>query len=142
MNFDFSKYFNAGNFERLMWVLLILIVGITIIYLVAFIAKKLLRISFSLKLKLIILLLISYSGYILLVFILTAPVAIVPRTFFGAAGVIGLVVCLASQTSIGNIVSGFFLVGEKSFEIGDVIQVGDKAGVVFFTVYAGTTGLI
>ena len=50
---------------------------------------------------------------------------------FGAAGVIGIVVGIASQTSIGNIVSGFFLVSEKSFEIGDVVRLGDKSGTVY-----------
>ncbi|WP_319502372.1 mechanosensitive ion channel family protein [uncultured Draconibacterium sp.] len=131
MEFDFSKYFNAGNLEKLMWVLIILVVGITTIYLVAYIAKKLLPKSLSQQRKMIIRRLISYSGYILLGFILIAQLDIDPTPFFGAAGVIGLVVGVASQTSIGNIVSGFFLVGEKSFEIGDVIKVGDKAGVVF-----------
>lgn len=49
---------------------------------------------------------------------------------FGAAGVVGLVLGIASQTSIGNIVSGIFLVSERSFEIGDLVRVGDKMGVV------------
>jgi small-conductance mechanosensitive channel len=49
---------------------------------------------------------------------------------FGTAGVIGIVVGVASQTSIGNIVSGFFMVSEKPFEIGDQIRIGDKTGVV------------
>src|SRR5690606_3292870 len=50
---------------------------------------------------------------------------------FGAAGIIGIVVGVASQTSIGNIVSGFFLVSEKSFELGDLIRIGDKSGTVY-----------
>jgi small-conductance mechanosensitive channel len=49
----------------------------------------------------------------------------------GAAGVIGIAVGVASQKSLGNIISGFFMVTEKSFEIGDVITVGDKTGVVY-----------
>jgi small-conductance mechanosensitive channel len=49
---------------------------------------------------------------------------------FGAAGVVGIVLGIASQTSIGNIVSGIFLVSERSFEIGDLVRVGDKLGVV------------
>lgn len=131
MEFDFSKYFNAANFERLMWALIILVAGIVLIYLVAFIAKKLLPKSLSQQRKMIIQRLIYYSGFLLLAFIVIAQLKINLAPFFGAAGIIGLVIGVASQTSIGNIVSGFFLVGEKSFEIGDVIKVGDKAGVVF-----------
>nr|WP_320021811.1 mechanosensitive ion channel family protein [uncultured Draconibacterium sp.] len=131
MNFNFSKYFNAANLEKLMWVLIIVVVGVALIYLLAFVVNKVLPKSLSQQRKMIIRRLIYYSGYILLGFILIAQLDIDPTPFFGAAGVIGLVVGVASQTSIGNIVSGFFLVGEKSFEIGDVIKVGDKSGVVF-----------
>ncbi|KJF43805.1 mechanosensitive ion channel family protein [Draconibacterium sediminis] len=131
MNFDFSKYFNTANLEKLMWVLIILVVGVALIYLLAFVVNKVLPKSLSKQRKMIVRRLIYYSGYILLAFILIDQLNIDPTPFFGAAGVIGLVIGVASQTSIGNIVSGFFLVGEKSFEIGDVIKVGDKAGVVF-----------
>ncbi|WP_303924340.1 mechanosensitive ion channel family protein [Draconibacterium sediminis] len=131
MEFDFSKYFNAENLERLMWALIILVVGVVIIYALAFIVKRLLPKSLSQQRKMIIQRLVYYSGFILLAFIVIAQLKINLAPFFGAAGVIGLVIGVASQTSIGNIVSGFFLVGEKSFEIGDVIKVGDKAGTVF-----------
>ncbi|MDO9614338.1 MAG: mechanosensitive ion channel family protein, partial [Bacteroidota bacterium] len=50
---------------------------------------------------------------------------------FGAAGVVGIIIGVASQTSIGNIVSGLFLVSEKSFELGDVVSIGDKTGTVY-----------
>jgi small-conductance mechanosensitive channel len=131
MEFDFSKYFNAENLERLMWALIILVVGIAVIYLVAFMVKRLLPKSLSQQRKMIIQRLVYYSGFLLLAFIVIAQLKINLAPFFGAAGVIGLVIGVASQTSIGNIVSGFFLVGEKSFEIGDVIKVGDKSGTVF-----------
>ncbi|MBN2637245.1 MAG: mechanosensitive ion channel family protein [Prolixibacteraceae bacterium] len=131
MEFDFSKYFNAENLERLMWALIILVVGIAVIYLVAFMVKRLLPKSLSQQRKMIIQRLVYYSGFLLLTFIVIAQLKINLAPFFGAAGVIGLVIGVASQTSIGNIVSGFFLVGEKSFEIGDVIKVGDKSGTVF-----------
>jgi small-conductance mechanosensitive channel len=48
----------------------------------------------------------------------------------GAAGVLGLAVGFASQTSVSNVISGIFLIAEKSFEIGDVITVGTTTGVV------------
>ena len=131
MEFDFSKYFNAENLERLMWALIILVVGVAVIYLVAFMVKRLLPKSLSQQRKMIIQRLVYYSGFLLLAFIVIAQLKINLAPFFGAAGVIGLVIGVASQTSIGNIVSGFFLVGEKSFEIGDVIKVGDKSGTVF-----------
>jgi len=74
---------------------------------------------------------VQYSGFITLLLIIVSELNINLTAIFGAAGVIGIVVGVASQTSIGNIVSGFFLVSEKSFEIGDLIRIGDKTGVVY-----------
>lgn len=49
----------------------------------------------------------------------------------GAAGVLGIAIGIASQTSLSNIISGFFLVSERYFEIGDVLRVGDQVGTVY-----------
>lgn len=48
----------------------------------------------------------------------------------GAAGIVGVALGFASQTSVSNIISGFFLLGEEPFKVGDVITVGDLTGVV------------
>ena len=53
-----------------------------------------------------------------------------PSALLGAAGIIGIALGFASQTSVSNIISGLFLIGEKPFEVGDIITVGDKKGVV------------
>ncbi len=48
----------------------------------------------------------------------------------GAAGIFGVAIGFASQTSLSNVISGLFLIGEKPFQIGDVLKVGDTTGVV------------
>lgn len=48
----------------------------------------------------------------------------------GAAGIVGIAIGFASQTSVSNIISGFFLIAEKPFQVGDVISVGNTTGVV------------
>jgi small-conductance mechanosensitive channel len=48
----------------------------------------------------------------------------------GAAGILGIALGFASQTSVSNIISGFFLLAEEPFQIGDLIEVGDVSGVV------------
>ncbi len=42
--------------------------------------------------------------------------------FLGAAGILTVALGFASQTSASNLISGLFLIGEGSFEIGDTIQ--------------------
>ena len=48
----------------------------------------------------------------------------------GAAGILGIALGFASQTSVSNVISGFFLLGERPFGVDDVIQVGDLSGRV------------
>ena len=51
-------------------------------------------------------------------------------TILGAAGIVGVAVGFASQTSLSNIISGAFLIWEKPFAVGDLIRVGETLGVV------------
>lgn len=48
----------------------------------------------------------------------------------GAAGIAGIAVGFAAQTSFSNIISGFFLLTEKTMKVGDFITVGDVSGIV------------
>jgi small-conductance mechanosensitive channel len=48
----------------------------------------------------------------------------------GAAGIVGIALGFASQTSVSNIISGLFLISEHPFEVGDQIRVGDTTGIV------------
>ena len=131
MNFDWSKYFNAATFERLLSIVILAVAGLIILYTIAFIVRKILPEKWSKQRKMIINRAVLYTGFVVLFFIIVAELKIDLTAVFGAAGVIGIVVGIASQTSIGNIVSGFFLVSEKSFEIGDVVRLGDKSGTVY-----------
>ena len=48
----------------------------------------------------------------------------------GAAGVFSVAIGFASQTSASNLISGLFLMAERSFSVGDVIRVGETTGEV------------
>ena len=48
----------------------------------------------------------------------------------GAAGVVGIALGFASQTSVSNIIAGLFLIAEQPFVVDDLIQVGDVTGRV------------
>ncbi|MBK6811629.1 MAG: mechanosensitive ion channel family protein [Sandaracinaceae bacterium] len=50
--------------------------------------------------------------------------------FFGAAGILTVAFGFASQTSMSNLISGVFLIGERSFTVGDWITVGSATGEV------------
>lgn len=48
----------------------------------------------------------------------------------GAAGVAGVAIGFASQTALSNLISGIFLVSERSFNIGDYVRISDLEGTV------------
>lgn len=47
-----------------------------------------------------------------------------------AAGIMGIVIGFAAQTSVSNIISGFFLIADKPFEIGEAIEIDGQSGHV------------
>lgn len=53
-----------------------------------------------------------------------------PAVLVGTAGVITVAIGFASQTSASNVISGLFLVGERSFAVGDRIRIGETVGEV------------
>jgi small-conductance mechanosensitive channel len=131
MNFDWSKYFNAETIEKLLRIGIILVVGIIIITILASVINKLLPSKMTQQRQMLIKRFVRYTAIVILFLIIISELEINLGAIFGAAGVIGIVIGVASQTSIGNIVSGFFLVSEKPFEIGDLIRIGDKTGTVY-----------
>ena len=48
----------------------------------------------------------------------------------GAAGILTVALGFASQTSMSNLISGLFLVGERPFSVGDLIKVDTTVGEV------------
>jgi len=67
-------------------------------------------------------------GVVLMAFLTELGFSLGP--LLGAAGIVGVALGFASQTSVSNVISGLFLIAEKPFEVGDVITVNDLTGVV------------
>ncbi len=51
-------------------------------------------------------------------------------TLITAAGVFGIAIGFAAQTSFANIISGIFLLFEQPFKVGDAVKIGETMGVV------------
>ena len=73
---------------------------------------------------------VFYSGLIFIGIIVLHECGFNVTALLGAAGLFGVALGFASQTSISNIVSGFFLVLERPFSIGDTIKSDEVMGVV------------
>ena len=73
---------------------------------------------------------VKYTGYVIATTILLKSLGINITALLGAAGIAGIAIGFAAQTSVSNLISGIFLISEKPFEMGDIIQTGDITGTV------------
>ena len=73
---------------------------------------------------------VRYGGSILFITAGLDQLGFSLAPLLGAAGVIGVAIGFASQTSASNIISGLFIIMEEPFKIGDVITVGTNTGAV------------
>ena len=74
---------------------------------------------------------ITYLIIIIFALFLILPIlGVDPSGLLVAAGFLGLVIGLASQSVIGNLVAGVFLVIEKPMKVGDQVEVEGKMGYV------------
>lgn len=131
MDLGLSTFFSGETVDKFIRIIFILTIGITSIHVISFMVKRSLRKQLSRQRMMLVSRTIVYTGYIGIVFIVIREMNYDLTALFGAAGVVGIVIGVASQTSIGNIISGLFLVSEKSFELGDVVRIGDKSGTVY-----------
>lgn len=78
----------------------------------------------------IIVKLIRYLFYVTIVIYVLSLFGIELKTIWGAAGIAGVAIGFAAQTSVSNLISGLFVLTEGSIHVGDTIIVGSVTGIV------------
>lgn len=73
---------------------------------------------------------VSYSAIAVIALILLKELGIKLTPLLGAAGVIGIAVGFAAQTSLSNLISGVFLILEQPFQVGDLVRTEQHMGLV------------
>ncbi len=125
-----SQVFNSDNFKNLTRALLYFVIGLILIRLTVAIVQKITRKRVSRQSSMIVNKIISYSGMTVLLFVVLSELGVNVTALLGAAGILGIALGVASQKSIGNMVSGFFLLSEKPFEVGDAVKINGQVGSV------------
>ena len=74
--------------------------------------------------------LILYGGALLIFITVLLEMGFDLTGVLATAGVATVAIGFAAQTSLSNLISGLFLIGEKPFQIGDLVRVGGTFGVV------------
>ncbi len=113
---------------------LVSLVTIIIFYVVYRVLKKLIVLNLSPKLKKTTVNLISsgikYTFYALLVMYILGLFGVNLSAIWGAAGIAGVAIGFAAQTSVSNLISGLFVLTEKTMKIGDFIEIDGISGTV------------
>jgi len=73
---------------------------------------------------------VKYLFYIIVVMFVLSRFGVKLSAIWGAAGIAGVAIGFAAQTSVSNIISGVFVLTEGTIKIGDFISVGDVSGIV------------
>lgn len=72
----------------------------------------------------------EFTLHLLVIIIALDHLGVNLKVLLGASAVFTVALGFASQTSASNFISGIFLVSEKPFRPGDVIQIGETTGIV------------
>ena len=73
---------------------------------------------------------LKYIFYIIVVLYVLGLFGINLKAIWGAAGIAGVAIGFAAQTSVSNLISGLFVLTEGSIHVGDTIIVGNVTGIV------------
>lgn len=112
------------------WVLITLVVGFAVVRILDKATRRITRRAMHQRSGAMLEKFIRYAGNFLVVAIALRRAGVDITAVLGAAGIAGVALGFAAQTSVSNIISGLFLFTEKSFGLGDTVQVGDVTGVV------------
>jgi len=111
-------------------VILILVIGIPLIRLIRSLTKRIVKDRLSPQSEQLVVRSVYYVAILILLITLLNEFGFRLSAILGAAGIFGVAIGFASQTSFSNIISGIFLISEKPFQVGDVVQVSSNIGTI------------
>lgn len=128
---DFIKtYATWSNLFKVVGALIIIIAMYIIFRVIKHFIKKVPDSKLELHYKAIISKFVSYIFYILVIMYVLSLCGVKLSAIWGAAGIAGVAIGFAAQTSVSNLICGLFVLGEKTMKIGDFIVVGGVSGTV------------
>lgn len=130
MAIAWSEVFNKDLIGPAVRIFALIFLGFPFILALAALVAKSTRRKLSPQANMLIRKAIIYFGTIVIFIAVLHQSGYRLTALLGAAGIAGIAIGFASQTSISNIISGLFLISEKPFAVGDVIQVGNTKGTI------------
>lgn len=120
----------AAHAGTLISVATIMVVGILIGVLLQRLVRRVMERPFGKSTAIIVGKTVRNLAIVLALFSALSAMGIRLNSILAAAGVAGVAIGFAAQTSLSNLISGIFLIGANAFRIGDIVTIGDTTGTV------------
>ena len=127
---ELSAFMKLETIQLVIRILIIVLGGLFATRLFIFLFSRAVKSVVSSKFQMLARKAIFYLGMIVVLMLVLNQLGMELTAILGAAGIAGIAIGFAAQTSISNIISGAFLISENSFAPGDVIRAGDTTGIV------------
>jgi small-conductance mechanosensitive channel len=129
-SFNLDKFLNPDTLLIVLRVVIIVIAGFVLLKILNFSIGRTIKKRFSQQTAMLIKKGIFYAGAFIILVTVLRQLGFKLTALLGAAGIAGIAIGFASQTSVSNIISGLFLISEKPFAVGDIIKVGNTMGII------------
>lgn len=125
-----AEWMSPERVASIVRIAIVILIGVPASSIVASLVARSVRKRFTEQSAMLVRKGIFYAGLLLVLLMLLRELGFSITALLGAAGIAGIAVGFAAQTSLSNLISGIFLITEKPFQVGDLIKVGDTAGIV------------
>jgi len=123
-------FFTPERIQAALIALVVLVAGFLLLKILATLVKRFGRKRLTQQSSMLIRKAIFYVGGTIILVTVLQTLGLKLTALLGAAGIVGIAIGFASQTSVSNLISGLFLISEKPFAVGDVISAGDTTGII------------
>ena len=127
---EWSELWQSPEFMRLLRVTLFTVLGLALMYVISFAAGRMFASRQSPHFSQLMRKFIFYVGSAVILISVLIELGFDLTGLLATAGVATLAIGFAAQTSLSNLISGLFLIGEKPFKIGDLVRVNETTGFV------------
>ena len=125
-----ATFLTSENLAKLIRVSLLLFIGIPVIMITTRKIRQVASDRISPQQGMVISKVFLYVSILIITIMVMSELKFKLSTLLGAAGIFGIAIGFASQTSVSNIISGLFLIAEKPFQVNDIITIGTTTGIV------------
>lgn len=128
--FNIYNYITDEQLQLIIQVALLIVVSLPVLFFLRGWARRFFTKKYAPHYGMLAGKLVFYTGLVILIVTVMGQLGISMAPLLGAAGIVGVALGFASQTSVSNIISGLFLIAEQPFKVDDIITISNTTGIV------------